>query len=232
MRIGLKQSNLDKADEFLMEVSHPESPKYGQHWTAKEVAEMFAPSEESVKAVLDWSAEHGITGFRVKHTQSLGWVHADVSAEEAERLLDTKYYQYIHDKTGKTHIACDDYSLPEHLQSHVDFVTPTVHFDVKLDRPNKGREMSEEEIQIAKRQTTTVLGHEVTDGTAKAIGAPGAGSLPKNGGLVPFGTILSQLENCDVSIVPNCLRVLYEFPSGIISNDDSKSFFEVSCAPY
>jgi hypothetical protein len=29
MRIALSQSNLDKADEFLMDVSHPDSPNFG-----------------------------------------------------------------------------------------------------------------------------------------------------------------------------------------------------------
>lgn len=29
--------------EWLSEVSHPQSKKYGQHWSAKEVAEAFAP---------------------------------------------------------------------------------------------------------------------------------------------------------------------------------------------
>ena len=31
MRIALTQSNLDRADEFLMDVAHPESPNYGKH---------------------------------------------------------------------------------------------------------------------------------------------------------------------------------------------------------
>lgn len=31
MRIALAQSNLDRADEFLMDVSHPESPNFGKH---------------------------------------------------------------------------------------------------------------------------------------------------------------------------------------------------------
>lgn len=43
MRIGLKQQNLDKTWEWLSSVSHPGSESYGQHWTAKEVAEAFAP---------------------------------------------------------------------------------------------------------------------------------------------------------------------------------------------
>ena len=44
MKIGLTQSNLDRGAEWLDEVSHPDSPKYGQHWTAAEIAKAFAPS--------------------------------------------------------------------------------------------------------------------------------------------------------------------------------------------
>jgi len=61
MRIALAQGNLDKGHDWLMvlppivpyrmsekltlrqDVSHPESEKYGQHWTAKDVAQAFAP---------------------------------------------------------------------------------------------------------------------------------------------------------------------------------------------
>lgn len=43
MRIGLRQSNLEKTWGWLSEVSHPESEKYGQHWSAKEIADTFAP---------------------------------------------------------------------------------------------------------------------------------------------------------------------------------------------
>jgi hypothetical protein len=43
MRIALSQSNLDKGHEWLMRVSHPGSEKYGRHWSAKEVAQAFAP---------------------------------------------------------------------------------------------------------------------------------------------------------------------------------------------
>jgi tripeptidyl-peptidase I len=43
MKIALAQSNLDRGWEWLKEVSHPYSEKFGQHWSAKEVAEAFAP---------------------------------------------------------------------------------------------------------------------------------------------------------------------------------------------
>jgi tripeptidyl-peptidase-1 len=188
---------------------------------------VFAPSDESVQAVLDWLAEHGITGNRVKQSQSLNWIHANVSAAEAEKLLNTAYFEYVHGTTGQPHIACEAYSLPEYIQEHVDFVTPTVHFDAKVKNPKKRRMLNENEINIAKRQTTTVAGHDVQPGTGISIGSPGDGSLPKSGGEVPFGTILNQLENCDISIVPNCLRVLYEFPPYLISNPQSRLYATV-----
>ena len=43
--------------------------------------------------------------------------------------MDTCYDAYEH-AHGKTHIACMNYSLPETVRPHVDFIVPTVHFDV------------------------------------------------------------------------------------------------------
>jgi tripeptidyl-peptidase I len=35
--IGLTQRNLDNGYDLLMEVSHPESPNYGKHWSMDKV---------------------------------------------------------------------------------------------------------------------------------------------------------------------------------------------------
>lgn len=43
LRIGLKQRNLHLGAQFLDEMSNPRSSKYGQHWTADEIFEMFSP---------------------------------------------------------------------------------------------------------------------------------------------------------------------------------------------
>lgn len=37
--IGLAQRNLDRGDDFLMDVSDPASPNYSIHWTAEQVRE-------------------------------------------------------------------------------------------------------------------------------------------------------------------------------------------------
>ena len=43
MKVALSQSNLDKGWDWLKGVSYPDSEDYGKHWTAKEIAEAFAP---------------------------------------------------------------------------------------------------------------------------------------------------------------------------------------------
>lgn len=218
MRIALSQSNLHRADEFLMDVSHPDSPNFGKHWSATQVAETFAPSEEAVASVLGWLAESGIIGDRVKQSQGLNWIHADVTVTEAESLLKTKYYKYTHAVTGQAHVACEDYSIPEDIQKHVDFVTPTVHFDAKVSNPKKRRALEE------RGTSTSTSGHSVQPGIGHSIGSPGDKSLPKDGGRIPFGTIINELENCDTSIVPDCLRALYEFPPDFPANPKSKLY--------
>ncbi|KAF4552344.1 Pro-kumamolisin activation domain-containing protein 3 [Elsinoe fawcettii] len=205
MRIALAQENLDKAYEHLMDISHPESANYGKHWSPKQVAETFAPSPEAVAAVKEWLSASGIDSSRVKQSQSLSWLHFEATVDEAEELLKTRYHVFEH-QSGQPHVACDEYSLPSHIKKHVDFVTPSVHFDAKI-KPRKADE------EVAKRDIPDI---------AKSIGKPGslpgAGSLPKLTQKFGKDKIIKQLENCSTQIVPNCLRALYEFPPNFRAN--------------
>jgi tripeptidyl-peptidase-1 len=56
----------------------------------------------------------------------------DATVDEAESLLMTQYKIYIH-ATSKDSLACEEYSVPVHIQEHVDFITPTVHFDAIVE---------------------------------------------------------------------------------------------------
>ncbi|KAH7903358.1 peptidase S8/S53 domain-containing protein, partial [Hygrophoropsis aurantiaca] len=78
---------------------------------------------------------------------------------------------------------CESYHLPAHVTPHIDFVTPTIHFDAK----------------ISKRSTT----HPIP------VGAPGQGITPKTTGQI--NNIITHLEDCDQQITPECLRALYGF---------------------
>ncbi|OCH93713.1 subtilisin-like protein [Obba rivulosa] len=135
LRIGLAQSNIEELESYLNDVSHPDSPNYGKHWSAAQVAETFRPSDEAVDTVVGWLTENGIHAHRTKLSASGGWVAANVTIEEAEALLGTDYYVY-QNADGREHVACASaYHLPEHVSKHVELITPTLHFDVAKKRP-------------------------------------------------------------------------------------------------
>ncbi|CAK4032377.1 probable tripeptidyl-peptidase 1 precursor [Lecanosticta acicola] len=202
MKVALAQNNLDKAHDWLMDVSHPASNKYGKHWSAEDIAKTFAPSSENVQAVKAWLASAGISHDRIEQTQSLGWLKFDATVDEAESLLHTKYHVYEHRGTGQQHVACEEYSIPQSMRERVDFVTPTVHFDAKL-KPRDDSKMDK---------------REISPGVDRSLGQPGSGSLPKLNRFLPYSDIVKQLQDCDLQITPWCLRALYDFPPGFSAN--------------
>ncbi|KAI0048067.1 subtilisin-like protein [Auriscalpium vulgare] len=128
LRIGLKQRNLDTLSELLDAISHPDSPMYGQHWSADQVARHFAPSDATVHAVKRWLVDAGLAPERVGVSYNKGWIEVNVTVSEAESLLQTEYHVYAH-PSGVEQIGCQSYSVREHVREHVDLVRPTVHFN-------------------------------------------------------------------------------------------------------
>lgn len=131
LRIALAQPNLDHIGDFLLDVSHPDSANYGNHWSAAKVAEIFRPSDQAVQDIREWLSTQRIDDSRVRLSKSAGWIEAQVSVAEAEQLLKAEYHVYNHTETGTKFIGCaSGYHIPEHLVQHIDFITPTVHFNV------------------------------------------------------------------------------------------------------
>ena len=104
LRFALSQSNLENLEEYLYDVSHPNSPNYGKHWSPDEVAATFAPSRQSVDAVRTWLVESGIGSHRIKLSSSGGWLEFKATIQEAEDLLHTSYNVYGHE-TGAEHVG-------------------------------------------------------------------------------------------------------------------------------
>lgn len=125
LRIALPQPNFDVLERHLYEISDPEHPRYSQHLSKEEVEELVAPHPDSLSAVEEWLAENGIP--IASYSPARDWVHIKISVSTAEQLLETKYNVYTH-KDGDSVIRTESYSLPSHLHSHVDLVTPTISF--------------------------------------------------------------------------------------------------------
>jgi tripeptidyl-peptidase-1 len=161
----------------------------------------------------------------------MSWLHVNATVVEAERLLKTEYFVYEHAVTGVPQIACHEYHLPDHISRHVDFITPTVHFDTPLNikhrrsmppssynNPHKVHKRT-----IRKRKIRTLAEAERVDsldnkdqiarirpGHAAEVGTL-TGFRPKPGATLADNAGIQQLEDCDEQITPACLRALYGY---------------------
>ncbi|KAG6845624.1 hypothetical protein H0H87_006677 [Tephrocybe sp. NHM501043] len=183
MRFGLAQRNLHRVEEMLMAVSHPDSATYGKHWTPAQVVDTFAPSKETIDAVVEWLSASGISTDRLRLSASKGWIDVNATVAEVEDLIKAEYHVYSHE-SGYEQIGCESYSVPADVQPHVDLIKPTVHF---IHRPPPLE-------ALVKRDAN--LGRPFANGRGPKKSAAKV-------------TITPTLETCDQIITLDCLRALY-----------------------
>jgi tripeptidyl-peptidase-1 len=192
MRIALAQQNLHKSEEFLMQVSNPASSVFGQYWTHEKITDVFAPSAESLTAVTSWLTNAGVSADRISHSPS--GIVFNITVGEAELLLQTQYHVYVDTISREKSYACDHYSVPGNVRSHIDFITPTI----ALNPARKGRRRALEQP------------HEII---AVSSLQPKLGATFQPSHLPPL-----DLSSCDSYTIPDCLRALYGIPEGTTAN--------------
>lgn len=179
--------------------STPGSAKYGKHYTAEEVTEIFAPSKATVDAVHDWLVSAGLAAEKISQSVNKQWMQLDVPAADLESLLQTEYHVYEHTGTGKTTVACDQYHVPSHIQEHIDYITPGIKLFAEKRRPNPNSD-------IEKRTFGVTSGN----GEASLLGP-----LLKDLGMTLAALLaIPELAVCDVAITPVCIKALYNVTAG------------------
>lgn len=138
--------------------------------------------------------EHGISNERIQLSKGRNWLKFNITVEEAETLLRTEYKIYNNVETGKDHLGCEDYSVPPQIQEHIDFITPTVHFDAIVKTKKKRRDLQGRAMQVR----------------PFPIVHPG----PE---VAPTPQVTYNLANCYQYVTPECLRALYGFSNGTLA---------------
>lgn len=168
-------------------VSDPRHPRYSQHLSDAEVAELVKPEAETSRLVDSWLSEHGISSDTVQYSPAGDWLTLSVPVHKANRLLGCHYSVYEHRDDKVKIVRTPEWSLPEHLHDHVDLIEPTNSFIRPLKR---------------EARSTAKFQHLVPDEHAdftKILAVQAA---------APNETSVAAL--CKTKLVtPNCLRALY-----------------------
>lgn len=93
---------------YVKEITDPNSPKYGQYLTLKQVSELTSPYYEDIEAVDAWLLSNGNHDSHLIHpegivetnrTMNSGWISFDITVDRASELLNAEYFVYYHQET-------------------------------------------------------------------------------------------------------------------------------------
>ena len=63
---------------------------------------------------------------KIVHSENRGWLAVDIPAGKFEKMFKAELFEHEHTKSEHFKVGCSQYSIPRHLQSAVDYITPGV----------------------------------------------------------------------------------------------------------
>ncbi|RYP91745.1 hypothetical protein DL770_002089 [Monosporascus sp. CRB-9-2] len=196
LRIALEQPNLELFEQKLYGVSTPHDPLYGKHLSREELKHLMRPRSESTAAVADWLQASGIPAADIENAGE--WINFRTNVSRAEDLLGTQFAIYNYVGTDIKRLRTLRYQVPAEVRSHITMIQPTTRFgQMRSQRSNVVEVLDKEEI------------------------TPPSVLLAAN---VPTGEL--DVEFCNSTITPECLRALYKV-NDTIGDAKSKSILGV-----
>lgn len=122
LSIAMQQQNIAQLESMIAKVSTLGSASYGKYLDMEEVNALFAPSNQSVSAVMAWLSKAGINA-----TTDGDYVDLTTTVGTANSILGANFLNY-QDTTGVSKLRTLQYSVPDSLSSHIDLITPTTFF--------------------------------------------------------------------------------------------------------
>merc|ERR1711998_189864 len=107
---------LSKLKQHAISASTPSDPLYGAHLSYEQINTMTAPAKSAVNAISSWlTAELPVANI------SRDGNHFNVmsSLSDVSKLFATTFEVLVNNATSQTVIRATDYTLPEHIESHV-----------------------------------------------------------------------------------------------------------------
>ncbi|KAK2596114.1 hypothetical protein QQS21_006461 [Conoideocrella luteorostrata] len=191
--LGMKQNNIDKMMDYVMEVSDPTSPKHGQHYTRDQIAALFTPSDTAIASVNTWLVGAGVPADAIAVSTDKTWVRFASTAGHIDSLFSANLTQPGHGNgrglttttTKKRGVAAGGpavLKVPPHLAAVLDSAVSSLN--------------------------TSHSGDAVCSGQGRVRTRPFKGLVSP-----------TSLNNCDELVTPACIRAMYRVPASAAANE-------------
>ncbi|KAH9005507.1 tripeptidyl peptidase A [Lactarius hatsudake] len=183
LRIALPRPRFLELEGHLTEISDPLHERYGKHLSKEDVEALVAPDASSVDAVHEWLESHGIKKEACHRSPAGDWVTVRLPVAQAEKMLGTEFRVWKHTQDGDILVRTTEYSLPAHLDEHIELIQPTTAFN------------------RAKGQRTTFRFSPAPEMASSSLSSDDKISVAGSGVTVD--------ASCNTTITVSCLKQLY-----------------------
>jgi tripeptidyl-peptidase-1 len=118
-------------EKVFYDVSTPGNPRYGQHLTRAEIAEMLTLVPGAKENIISMLASHGVTDVEIFDDM----IKAPMSVEVAEKIFAAEIFEYKHETGMKLLRVGSQYSLPTEVSGLVYNVADLIQLP-SVDQPN------------------------------------------------------------------------------------------------
>jgi len=122
----VKHKNLEQLYQLVKEVSDPQSPKYGKHWSFEQVGELTSDPEAKALVVEHLAKFMDVSQVTVSPFSS--FIGVETTVETAEKILQGKFHKFQSKSTGEQVTRMFEFELPEQVGKVLDYVSNTVQF--------------------------------------------------------------------------------------------------------
>jgi len=116
-----KEGAADQCDSLISEISNPTSAKYGHHMSAYQVERMFN-SRENIQKVKKW-----LESKQLSYTSVAGFIKVRAPLSHVESAFSAEFHEFS-SVSGKTVKRTSEYTLPQEIEGHVDFISGMTEF--------------------------------------------------------------------------------------------------------
>jgi hypothetical protein len=182
--VAVKQNNLDRLEQKLLEIADPQHPEFAQHMSLVDLNKLVRPKPEDIASVLSWiehssltkgsdnaqslrdireqirSIRQALAVNRIAGSSNGEWVSLTLPLHAVELLLQTSYDIFEHVPTGQRVVrTIQQHSTPSSVADSIDFVAPTNRFPHIANHLNTSKRSANVQAVGVHKNRPAIRGH-------------------------------------------------------------------------
>ncbi|KAE8553578.1 hypothetical protein EYB25_004960 [Talaromyces marneffei] len=198
LRLSLASADTDNFLNTVLGLSTPGHASYGKFLSPEQLKDLIAPASAASNAVTSWLEAQIQSANAIQNNGN--WLAIQLSVEQAEDLLQTKFYDYKSITTGEVRTLTLQYSVPKSLAGFIETIQPTTDFSEAKGSPQVQTYGSDLRI-ISTRETSPTCNTQITPACLQSLyGLPTASVSSSSASIAVPGFINEYANYADLSL--------------------------------